>query len=95
MTTASVVALLAIGQAAAAHAEGLQVIGDDRVVDQFAEHGDRFVTSEIVSVAQGVADAEAHAVMGSEGDFHDSFLVLGFQYTLWHKVFFHKKRLSA
>ena len=60
----------ALAQVAAAHAERLQVNGDEGIVYQFTEHSDRFKGGSVVSVAQGVADAEAHAEVGSESDFH-------------------------
>ncbi len=80
------------------------MIGDQRVVYQFAEHGDRLVAGGVVGVAQGVADAEAHAEMGSESDFHELWICcldLGPDFwmrgivTLCHKVIFQKNALLA
>ena len=48
---------------------------NERIVNELTEDGERSVLCRRVGGAQGVADAEAHAVMLSEDDVHG---VVGF-----------------
>jgi hypothetical protein len=56
---------------AATNPQGLKMLLDHRVVNELAEKGDRLTPGGFMGGAQGVADAEAHAVMLSEMDFHE------------------------
>ncbi len=56
-------------------ADGGEMTINERIVHELAEDGERSVLRRRVGGAQGVADAEAHAVMLSEDDVHG---VVGF-----------------
>ena len=51
-------------------AKGLEMAIHLRVVDQLAEDRDGLLGSDLMGGAEGVADAETHAVVGSEEDVH-------------------------
>ncbi len=50
---------------------------DQWIVNELTEDGKRSALGGRVSSAQGVADAEAHAVMLSEDDVHDGVSFVG------------------
>jgi hypothetical protein len=56
-------------------ADGGEMTINERIVNELTEDGERSVLCRRVGGAQGVADAEAHAVMLSEDDVHG---VVGF-----------------
>ena len=49
----------------ALHAERREVLLDDKIMDQLAEHGSGTCGGRVMGFTQGIADAEAHAVVGS------------------------------
>lgn len=51
-------------------ADGGEMTIDERIVDKLTEDGQRSALGGGVGGAQGVADAEAHAVMLGEDDVH-------------------------
>ncbi|MEI9894945.1 MAG: hypothetical protein WDN28_13925 [Chthoniobacter sp.] len=53
-----------------AHALPHQAFADDRVVDEFAEDGERGAPGQFFRLGDGVADAETKAVVFCELDFH-------------------------
>lgn len=71
--------------------DGGQMAIDDGIVDELAENGQRGALRGGVGGTQGVADAEAHAVMLGEVDVHD--VVRGL--ALWDKVSGQKETRSA
>ena len=58
---------------AAPHAHRVEVAVHKGIVNELSQNGKRRVLRGFVGGAQGVADAEAHAVMVSEKDVHDVF----------------------
>ena len=58
------------------HASRRQPIANDGVVDEFTEDGKRRVCREALGLRDGVADAEAEAVMLCELDFHGVYTTL-------------------
>jgi hypothetical protein len=52
---------------------------DERIVDELAEDGDGARLAAVVRGTQGVADAEAHAVMLGEDDVH-GVVLCGFSF---------------
>jgi hypothetical protein len=65
------------------YAEGLEALAGDGVVDELAEDGEGFAFGETLGEGEGVADAEADAVMFSEVDGHGDIR----ERALWDKVF--------
>ncbi len=78
MTTSRVVADSGLDEFAPLHAERAQMLVDDGIVDELSEDGDGGVAGGVVRGAEGVAHAEAHAVMSGEVDVHGWFGGSGF-----------------
>src|SRR5688500_17799642 len=60
-----------ISKAPLEDAQGPKVRIDHRIMNKLPQHGGGFADSGRVDGAQGVADAEAHAVMGGEMEVHN------------------------
>jgi hypothetical protein len=55
---------------AVAHAQGFEMRIHEWIMHELAEDGHRFALGSFMRGAEGVANAEAHAVMLSEMEFH-------------------------